>query len=75
MREANTDRLSSPDKGGHLSTPDTAHEPQDPLQFISFTAFSMALATKLSCQSHANTTDFPCKPSLKKRKNTFFPRA
>jgi len=49
MRETNADSLSNPCKCECLSTPDSVHKPQDPLQFISLTAFRTALATKLSC--------------------------
>lgn len=75
MRETNANRLSSPDKGACLSTPDSAHKPQDWLQFIIVTALSTALATKLSCKSNAHTNDFSCILILKKNKNTFFLRA
>ena len=67
MRQTNADRLSDPDKGGRLSTPDSAHKPQDPLQFISLTDFSMALATKLSyCKSKHHW--FPLHTLFKKKK-------
>lgn len=35
MKANNADRLSNPDKGGYLTAPDSAHKPQDLLQFIS----------------------------------------
>lgn len=51
MKATNADRLSNPDKGRHLSTPDSAHKPQDLIQFMSLTTFSTASATKLTCKT------------------------